>query len=180
MSNIISKTRDFLLTEGIFLIVVGLFMIFMSQASTFFISFLLSIGLFFVGLYRIINSIVTRKNIPAPFLSIMSGIMLAIIGLYLIFHPLFNTLVLTVAAALYFVIESINSFSSAISSKGFKQIFWVGLFSGIVQLILAVIILLGLPFTALWILGLLIGVNFVFSGVTCISGYFYSKDYYLT
>lgn len=176
MSNIIKHAKDFLLTEGIFLILIGLFMIYMCQSTTLILSFMLSIGLFFVGLYRTVNSFILRKELHNPFISIMSAILLTLIGLYLIFHPLFNTLVLTIAVALFFIIESVNSFSAAIEAKGFKQVFWVSLFSGIIQLVLASIILLGLPYTALWLLGLLIGVNFVFSGTTAIAGYVYSKD----
>lgn len=176
MANIIKRSRDFLLTEGIFLILIGLFMIYMSQVTTFFFAFLLSIGLFFIGIYRTVNSIITRRDIPNPFLAIMSGILLALTGLYLILHPVFNTIVLTVAAAMFFIIESVNSFSVAILSKGFKQIFWAALLTGIVQVAMAMIIILGLPYTALWLIGLLIGISFVFSGVTAISVYSYSKE----
>lgn len=177
MSNIITRSRELFLTEGIFLIIVGLFMIFISQAATVFFSFLLSIGLVFIGIYKTVNSIVARRELSAPFISIMSGVLLTVIGLYLVFHPIFNTIILTVAAALYFLIESVSSFANAISSKGFRQIFWVDLFSGLVQLFLAIMIIIGLPSTAFWILGLLIGINFVFSGVTRISDYLYYKDF---
>ncbi len=176
MSNVIKRSGDILLSEGIFLIVIGLLMIYLSQTTTVILAFLLSIGLVFIGLYKIINSIIVRKELPVPILSVLAGIFLVIIGLYLVFHPVFNMLLLTIAAAFYFLLESINSFSAAISSKGFKQIFWVGLFSGLVQLLLAIIIILNLPFMSLWFIGMLLGVNFIIAGFTIISVYSYLKQ----
>ena len=85
-------------------------------------------------------------------------------------------MILTIAAALYFIIESINSFSLAVSNGGFKKVFWISLFTGIIQLMLAIIIILGLPYNSLWFIGMLIGVNFIFSGITNISGYFHLKQ----
>jgi uncharacterized membrane protein HdeD (DUF308 family) len=160
MTDIIKRSGEVLLSEGLFLIIVGAIMIYLSQTTTVVLAFLLSIGLVFIGIYRIINSIIARKEITSPFLSAMAGSLLVIIGLYLIFHPLFNALVLTIGSVIYFLIESVSSFSTAISSKGFKQIFWVSLFSGVVQLLLAIVILFGLPFTALWFLGMILGINF--------------------
>lgn len=176
MLNVIKRTGDILLSEGIFLIIIGAIMLYLSQSTTIILAFLLSIGLSFIGIYRIINSVIARKEIASPFLSIMSGLLLLVIGLYLVFHPLFNTLVLTVAAALYFLLESISSFSTAVTVKGFKQIFWVALFTGIVQLLLSIIILIGLPYCALWFVGMLVGINFIFAGIKNISDYSYLKQ----
>ncbi|MCD7780383.1 MAG: DUF308 domain-containing protein [Candidatus Gastranaerophilales bacterium] len=176
MTYIIRRSGDILLSEGIFLIILGLIMIYLSQTTTVILAFLLSAGLVFVGIYRIINSIIIRKEIASPFLSVMSGLLLFVIGLYLIFHPIFNTLVLTVAAAVYFILESVTSFSSAIFSRGFKQIFWVSLFAGLIQLFLSIIIVLGLPYTAIWFVGMLLGINFIFAGISSISGYSYLKS----
>ena len=160
----------------IFLIIIGAIMLYLSQSTTIILAFLLSIGLSFIGIYRIINSIIARKEIASPFLSIMSGLLLLVIGLYLVFHPLFNTMVLTVAAALYFLLESISSFSTAVTVKGFKQIFWVALFTGVVQLLLSIVILIGLPYSALWFVGMLVGINFIFAGIKNISDYSYLKQ----
>ena len=176
MLNVIKRTGDILLSEGIFLIIIGAIMLYLSQSTTIILAFLLSIGLSFIGIYRIINSIIARKEIASPFLSIMSGFILLIIGLYLVFHPLFNTLLLTVATALYFLLESISSFSSAVSVKGFKPIFWVALFTGVVQLLLSIVILIGLPYSALWFVGMLVGINFIFAGIKNISDYSYLKQ----
>ncbi len=176
MENIIRRSGEFLLSEGIFLIIAGILTVYLSQTAAVLLAFILSVGLLFIGLYRFINSIVMRKEITSPFLSVMSGAFLAVIGLYLIYHPLFNILILTLAAVLYFIIESVNSFSVAVSNKGFGKVFLISLFTGIIQLLLAIIIIVGLPYNSLWFIGMLIGINFIFAGITSISGYFRLKN----
>jgi uncharacterized membrane protein HdeD (DUF308 family) len=42
------------------------------------------------------------------------------------------------------------------------------LFSGVVDLVLAAIIIAGFPGTALWALGILVGVNMIFGGASLI------------
>ncbi len=176
MTKTTAYLKDYLLSEGIFLIIIGIIMIYMLQSTTIIFSLLLSTGIFFIGIYRTINSIVTAKNTSSPFISIMSGLLLTAAGFYLMSHPLFNTLILTVAIAFFFVVESIKSFSIAIETKEFKQIFWTALFSGIIQLILAVLIIFNLNSFSFALLGFLIGINFVFSGITCISSFLQAKE----
>ncbi|MCD7879804.1 MAG: DUF308 domain-containing protein [Candidatus Gastranaerophilales bacterium] len=175
MNNIMNYPKTLFLTEGIFLVIIGLLMIYLSQTATIILAFALSAGLLFLGIYRMINSLMLRNELSSPFLSFMIGLLLSIIGLYLIFHPVFNVLVLTVSTIIYFIMESINSFSIAISSRGFKQIFWISIISGVIQLFLAGIILMSIPYGALWIVGMLMGINFLFVGITSIAGYNYLK-----
>jgi uncharacterized membrane protein HdeD (DUF308 family) len=53
--------------------------------------------------------------------------------------------------------------------NGFSSRWSVLLFSGIVDLVLAAIIFMGLPGTAAWAIGLLVGVNMVFGGSALIA-----------
>ena len=46
---------------------------------------------------------------------------------------------------------------------------WIFLVSGVIDLVLAVIIFLGLPGTAFWALGLLVGINMLFGGSALIA-----------
>jgi uncharacterized membrane protein HdeD (DUF308 family) len=52
---------------------------------------------------------------------------------------------------------------------GFSARWALLLVSGLVDLILAAMIFLGLPGTAAWAIGLLVGINLVFGGSTLIS-----------
>ncbi len=168
MENIIKSSSSLLLAEGIFLILSGITMVYLSQTTTIFFAFLLSLGLLFLGLYKTINNILLRKELQTPVLAILSGILLSAIGLYLIFNPIFNTIFLTLTVAIYLILESINSFSNAFLEKKFKQNFWLGIFAGIIQILLGIIIITGLPYTATWVIGMIMGINFIFAGMNSI------------
>lgn len=168
MENIIKSSASLLLAEGIFLILSGITMVYLSQTTTIFFAFLLSIGLLFLGIYKTINNILLRKELKTPVLAILNGILLSAIGLYLIFNPIFNTIFLTLTVAIYLISESINSFSNAFLEKKFKQNFWLGIFAGIIQILLGIIIITGLPYTATWVIGMIMGINFIFAGMNSI------------
>ena len=46
---------------------------------------------------------------------------------------------------------------------------WILLASGIVDLVLAVLLLVGLPGSSLWVLGLLIAINLIYGGIALIA-----------
>lgn len=160
-----------LLAEGIFVSILGLLIVILPQITTFALSILLSIGLVAIGLYKFINSIILRKEIHHAWLSMIIGILMVVTGAYLTMNPFFNILVLTMAIGIYFILEGINSITIAIQKKQLLKYWWVTLFSAIIQFLLAFIIIFGLPATALWTIGILIGVNMLFSGISLISIY---------
>ena len=70
----------------------------------------------------------------------------------------------------FFIIEGIVSIMYAIEHRSQLTGQWVWmLVSGIIDIILAVIILSGLPGSAFWALGLLVGINMVFGGAALIA-----------
>jgi len=79
--------------------------------------------------------------------------------------PLSGILSLTLILIVFFVIEGVASIMFALEHKRELSGQWAWmLVSGIVDLILAAIILAGLPSTAAWALGLLVGINMIFGG----------------
>ena len=75
---------------------------------------------------------------------------------------------LTFVLITFFVIEGIASIMLALEHRETRSWVWL-LASGVVDLILAALILVGLPGTAAWALGLLVGINMLFGGVSLIA-----------
>jgi uncharacterized membrane protein HdeD (DUF308 family) len=76
---------------------------------------------------------------------------------------------LTLVLIAFFVVEGIASIMYAIEHRNQLSGRWGWmLISGIIDLILAGIIFAGLPGTAVWALGLLVGINMVFGGAALI------------
>jgi uncharacterized membrane protein HdeD (DUF308 family) len=77
---------------------------------------------------------------------------------------------LTVILTVFLTIEGIMSILFALEHKRELSGRWgMMLLSGVVDLFLAGIIFAGLPGTAAWAIGLLIGINLVFGGTALIS-----------
>ncbi len=169
------NSEKIFLSEGTFLIAIGLMTIYLSQISEFLFATLFSLGLVFIGLYKLINSIITGRNIVNPFLSIISALFLMLTGIYLILNPIFEIVFLIIGTMMYLLIDSLVSFTAAVEAKSQKPIFWISVFTGLIQLALAVAVFYASPFYALWISGLALGIDFVFAGILYIAKYSYSK-----
>ncbi|MGB7126906.1 MAG: DUF308 domain-containing protein [Methylovirgula sp.] len=158
----------FFLAEGIILILLGLAAILEPLVATFALSI-------FIGWLLIISGIVglfsTFKMRPAPgfWWSLISAILAIVVGGLLIWHPVAGVISLTLALIIFFIIEGVASIMFALEYRSSLPARWGWMVvSGIVDLILAAIILLGLPGSALWALGLLLGINMVFGGTTLV------------
>ena len=86
-------------------------------------------------------------------------------ALLLLVSPLQGALSLTLVLIAFFVVEGVASIMFALDHKRelSGQWGWM-LFSGLVDLVLAVLILTGLPGSAVWAIGLLVGINMIFGG----------------
>jgi uncharacterized membrane protein HdeD (DUF308 family) len=76
---------------------------------------------------------------------------------------------LTLVAIVFFVVEGFATIMYALEHKRELSGRWGWmLVSGIIDLFLAAIIFAGLPGTAAWAIGLLVGINMIFGGVALI------------
>jgi uncharacterized membrane protein HdeD (DUF308 family) len=107
--------------------------------------------------------------VPGFWWALLSGIIAIAAGVVLLLWPISGTLSLTLVLIAFFVVEGIATLMYAIDHRAQLSGRWGWmLFSGIVDLILAGIIFAGLPGTAAWALGLLVGINMLFGGTAMI------------
>ena len=95
---------------------------------------------------------------------LLLGIIYILIGVYLLMHPLAGLATLTIALAIYLFIEAILEFVLGFSLRPLPGSGWL-LFDGIVTLILAVMIWRTLPSSTGWVIGTLVGISMLFSGL---------------
>jgi uncharacterized membrane protein HdeD (DUF308 family) len=100
-----------------------------------------------------------------------SGTLIAIaVGLILLAQPIAGAVSLTLVLIVFFVVEGVATIMYALEHRRELSGRWEWmLVSGIIDLVLAVIIFAGLPGTAAWALGLLVGINMVFGGVALVA-----------
>jgi uncharacterized membrane protein HdeD (DUF308 family) len=157
------------LVEGIILVVLGLAAIVVPVVAT--LAFALIIGWVFLisGIVGLITTFWMR-NAPGFWWSLLSAVIGIAAGVVLLMWPVSGAVSLTFVLIAFFVVEGIASIMYAIDHRSQLSGRWGWmLMSGIVDLILAGIIFAGLPGTAAWALGLLVGINMLFGGTAMIS-----------
>jgi uncharacterized membrane protein HdeD (DUF308 family) len=156
------------LIEGIILVLLGIAAIVLPPIAT--IAFTIIIGWIFLvsGILGLITTFWARQA-PGFWWALISAIIAIAAGVVLLLWPISGAVSLTLVLIAFFVVEGIASILYAIEHRNQLTGRWGWmLFSGIIDLILAAIIFSGLPGTAVWALGLLVGINMVFGGVALI------------
>jgi len=153
------------LIEGIVLMILGAAAIIVPVIAT--LAFTLVIGWLFLlsGAVGLVTTFWMR-NAPGFWWSLLSAVVGIAAGIVLIRWPISGTVSLTLVLIAFFIIEGIATLMYAFEHRAQLSGRWGWMLaSGIVDLILAGIIFAGLPESATWALGLLVGINLLFGGV---------------
>lgn len=157
------------LVEGIILLGLGLAAIVLPLIATVAVELIVGWLLLMSGIVGLIATFRMRAA-PGFGWSLLSAILAIAAGLVLLRWPLGGALSLTVILTVFFVIEGVASIFYALDHKRELSGRWsFMLMSGVLDLVLGAFIFLGLPGTAAWAIGLLLGINMVFGGWAIIS-----------
>ena len=160
--------RAFLI-EGIVLLILGLFAIVIPVVATIAVEIFIGWVLLVSGVVGLISTF-RMRGAPGFGWSLLSAVIAIAAGVILLAWPLSGVLSLTLILTAFLTIEGVASIMMALTHRhGFSARWALLLVSGIIDLILAAMIFLGLPATAAWAIGLLVGINMVFGGSTLIS-----------
>jgi len=152
------------LTEGIVLVILGILALLApvvaSVAATVFFGWLLLMS-GIVGLFTTFRA----RHAPGFWWSLVSAAIGIVAGVLLIGWPLLGTLSLTAVLIAFLFAEGLVTIMYALEHRNALSGRWGWMLaSGIVDVGLGVLLLIGLPGTALWALGLLLGINLIFGG----------------
>jgi uncharacterized membrane protein HdeD (DUF308 family) len=152
------------LTEGIALVILGTAAIMLPQVATFAAEILVGWLILISGIVGLINTF-RMRSAPGFGWSLLSAVLALATGALLLWWPLTGTVSLTLILSVFFVVEGVATIMFALEHKRDLSGRWGWmLVSGVIDLILAGVIVLGLPGTATWAIGLLVGINMVFGG----------------
>ena len=157
------------LIEGIVLVVLGILAIVVPPLAT--IAFTLFLGWLFLisGIVGLFTTFWARQA-PGFWWSLFSAVLAIAAGIVLLAWPVSGAVSLTLLLIVFFTIEGVLSIMYALEHKKELSGRWGWMLaSGIIDLVLAAIILIGLPGTAVWALGLLVGINMLFGGSALIA-----------
>ncbi|MGH9882729.1 MAG: HdeD family acid-resistance protein, partial [Pyrinomonadaceae bacterium] len=86
-------------------------------------------------------------------------------GVYMLMHPLLGVLSLTLFLAVFLLFEGVVEIAFYFKIRGAPNAGWV-LFDGIITLILGFLIWRRWPSSSVWVIGTLLGISLIFSGIS--------------
>ena len=152
------------LIEGIVLVALGAAAILVPVLATLAVAIFLGWLFLISGILGLITTF-WMKQAPGFWWSLLSALLGIVVGSLLIGWPVSGAISLTLVLIVFFAIEGVLSILFGFEHKQALsgRWFWLVL-NGVIDLGLAGIILYGLPGSATWALGLLVGINMLFGG----------------
>ncbi len=148
---------------AITMMALGVLAILAPFAATFAVEQLAGIAFAAGGIILVIHAFRWRIS-ERFFFSLFIGLIYFAFGIYLIAYPLSGVLALTAALATFYFVVGVIKVINAFRIRPTAQWGWV-LVSGLVSIFLSAIIWTGMPVTALWAVGLIVGIDLLFSGM---------------
>jgi len=152
-------------TAGIILALIGLVGIIfpglMSVAVVFFVAWMMLFGGLMTGYF-------TWMSDRSDWLGWLKTFVLVMTALLLIFKPLPGIAAVGLLLAIYFFFDSFGNMALAFAMKPAKG-WWMWLLNGLLSLVLAIIFLVGWPFSSLYLVGLFVGISLLFDGIILIT-----------
>jgi uncharacterized membrane protein HdeD (DUF308 family) len=162
--------------EGVVLLVLGAAAIVVPAIAT--LAYAIFVGWLFLIMGAIgLATTFWMRNAPGFWWSLLSAVLAIAVGIALVGWPFGGEVSLTLLLIAFFLIEGIASIMYAIEHRRELSGRWsFMLMSGIIDLVLGGIIFAGLPETAMWAIGLLVGINMLFGGGALIAMGLHAKS----
>jgi uncharacterized membrane protein HdeD (DUF308 family) len=169
VANALHEHWKLYLVEGILLLILGAIAIIIPPIATLAVTIVLG-WLFLVSGVIGLFTTFWMRHAPGFWWSLVSAVLGIVVGGWLLAAPVTGAVSLTIVVVAFFIIEGVASIMFALDHKRELSGRWGWMLaSGIVDLLLAALIFAGLPSTAAWAIGLLVGINMVFGGSALIA-----------
>ena len=156
------------LIEGILLVILGLAAIIVPPLASLAVTIFLGWMFLISGVAGLVLTFWTRA-MPGFWWSLISAILALVAGAILLAQPAQGIYALTLVIGVYFLAEGVATIMYALEHRRELSERWGWLLvAGLVDILIAFIIISGLPGSAAWAIGLLVGINLVFGGTSLI------------
>ena len=158
-----------IIIEGLILVALGLSAVIVPPATNIAVTIVLG-WLFSVSGFVGLITTLAGRHAPGFWWSLLSAFLALAVGIVLIEWRSDSALPLTYLLIFFFVIEGIATIMFAVEHKRQLSGRWEWMAaSGIVDLALAALVIIGLPGIANWAVGILVGINMIFGGSALIA-----------
>lgn len=156
------RSRKTLKTTSIVLIIVGIIGIALPQ----FLS--MAIALFAGWLLLLAGSIamfITWHGFRDQWVAWLKPFVLVAVGLLILLNPIAGTAALGLMLAIYFLFDGFAGVGSAWEMRPQTGWGWL-MFNGVTSLLLALVLIIGWPFSSAWLIGMFIGISLLIDGIS--------------
>ncbi|MBD3296540.1 MAG: HdeD family acid-resistance protein [Candidatus Omnitrophica bacterium] len=156
------KAKSWFIGGGILLLILGVAAIVLPVVAAVAVEVLFGWILILSGIVTIVHSF-RALSTGRCILRFLIGLIYLAIGTTFLVYPLTGVLTLSLFLAILFIVDGVFKTAVALQLRPLSGWGWM-LASGIVALMLAGIIFSGFPGEVAWMLGLIVGINLIFSG----------------
>jgi uncharacterized membrane protein HdeD (DUF308 family) len=156
------------LIEGILLVVLGLAAMIVPPLASLAVTIFLGWMFLISGIAGLALTFWARQ-MPGFWWSLISAALAVVAGIILLARPVQGVLTLTIVVGAYFLAEGVTTIMYALEHRRELSERWSWmLFAGLLDILIAAMIIAGLPGSAEWAIGLLVGINLLFGGAALI------------
>ncbi|MEI9994598.1 MAG: DUF308 domain-containing protein [Rhizomicrobium sp.] len=148
---------------GLAMVLLGLAAIGFPLTSTLVAALLVGWTLLFAGIIAFVGAFSIHGTGPF-FGALLSGLLSLAAGAFVVFNPLAGAVALTLILGFVFMIQGAFEIFFAFETRPHPG-WWGMLLSGLASAVLAVVIAIGWPAISIMVLGILLGVNFISTGL---------------
>jgi uncharacterized membrane protein HdeD (DUF308 family) len=168
MSAAVREHWKAFLFEGILLVILGLAAIILPPLAGLAVTIFLG-WMFLVSGIAGLAATFWARGMPGFWWSLISAALAVLAGLVLLARPMQGVLTLTIVVGAYFLAEGVATIMYALEHRRELSERWTWmLFAGLLDILIAAMIIAGLPGSAEWAIGLLVGINLLFGGASLI------------
>lgn len=164
-----NKFLNYIMVEGILSIITGLFILLAPKITELNFGFALCISYLVYGLYKIITGYLNKNVTKLYFNEIITGIIITNIGVLLFFATIINIMHIIGLIGIYFIFQSISSSALSFRIKNSINIWWINIVLAFFELFLSIFVIISLSSSALWLAGVLTGIDLLIRGIIYIN-----------
>jgi uncharacterized membrane protein HdeD (DUF308 family) len=169
LPRLIHEHWGLFLTEGIILTILGLAAMLLPPIAGLATTVILGWLFLLAGIVGLISTLRARQA-PGFAWSMLSAIVAVLAGVALLWNPVQGLFTLTYVLIAFFVFDGLLMIALGFAHRRELSGRWEWLvFNGVIDLVLAGIVIAGLPGTLAWALGLLVGIDMIFGGGSLIA-----------
>ncbi len=164
--DVFEKFGKYAKTAGIVFIILGLigiiFPTFMTLVTEIFVSYLMLFAGIVAGYFTYISD---KSN----WLGWLKSFVLVGIALFMLLYPMSGIATIGLLLAIYFFMDAFVGFGLA-SSMHPKKGWFLWLINALLSFALGIFFLINWPFSSMYLIGILVGINLFFDGIVLLSG----------